>query len=634
MSALLAALVPRRRTGLVLAGVGAVIVAGGVLAFALTRGDAAAQPCRDVTGALDAQWPGDQREALAQRFVEIDRHQRDRSAGRVLQLLDDRADRWRAARIDVCEAARVRTSQTPELTAKRLDCLDRSLVTFETVLAHLRRVATPADLVYGITLVRMKPDPDECTAERADRRAPALASRELVARVAAFVAASLRGQVSEVLAQAPAITAEVEQLGDLELIKEVRWAIAEVSGWTDTRTQRDALRRAAEAATAVGDHALAAAAWSRAAENASEVGEDRAVDDLLAMARAAAALSKDPEAMQRVDVSTSSVALDRGDLDAAIAGCGAVLRTSAERALLGAKGRAYDCLEDALMRAERWTELDELVLTWEPSMVEAWGDQHPYVLIMRGHRAHALFHLDQRDAARAIWRDTDAGLRAAYGDDSLAVMNLWSDIAIAESEGGAVATEEAKAASTRAIEIGKRALPAGDVQLARLWWIHATMLDGTDDDGARVAYEQALTVYDKLDDREQWARLAVTAAALDQRTGRCTTAEPRLARVIAAAAAGEVSPLVGSVARVSQGACVGARDVDAGLALIAQAAAELVAAGEVQMAADAELTAAELAFAHGRKAEARALAKTARARVTTDSGTDATLRARADKLLQ
>jgi eukaryotic-like serine/threonine-protein kinase len=634
MAALIVALARPRWTGWIVGGVIAAAIATTATTTAIVVADEpAAAPCAGVAGDVDDRWTPRRRDEVVGALAAIDHPRANQVAHRVATLLDDRAARWRAARLEVCEAARVHAVIAADVEAGRVACLDRSLEQLDAAAARLAQTGDAAGLSHANAVARTGIDPAECvTASPADSP---IAPRELIGRVAAIQAASHAGDVQAVLAEAPALLAEVEASGDRELVRDLWGPMAFASQWSSTERARDAGRRAAEAATAVGDDLGATLWWAHSAELAAQGGDFSAVDDLLSMARAAATRSRRDDARRRVVVAEGSVAIERHQLELAITSCRGVVEGVDDPTFTIVREVALQCLGDALVRAERWDD----ALSWNERLVaEAtahYGADHPTVVQARGRRALIAFERGDRTAARALWAAVLATLELSHGPDSLAVMLLLLDIGNLESEDGGLATPEARAAIERAMAIARQILPADDVQRAGVAWSYANLLSASGDhERAAAVFDESLAIFEARRDDETWARLAVTAADNDARRGRCARARPRLDRIARLAEAEAVSTGVGAVARAVAGACLAETGaIDAGLAELAGAATQLVAAGDLLFAADIEITAAEIEARRGRRAAARALARTARARLPGDSGTEDQLRARADAVL-
>ncbi|HUQ05176.1 MAG TPA: serine/threonine-protein kinase [Kofleriaceae bacterium] len=117
---------PRSRRAWVLAGVGAVAVAGTATAIVLaTRAPAAEGPsCDGLGAAFEPTWNPERAAALTQRGV----------AARVVTALDRYRDDWTAARTRACAETR-RGASSPDLLDRRNRCLEQRRLEIDTIVA-------------------------------------------------------------------------------------------------------------------------------------------------------------------------------------------------------------------------------------------------------------------------------------------------------------------------------------------------------------------------------------------------------------------------------------------------------------------------------------------------------------------
>jgi tetratricopeptide (TPR) repeat protein len=230
MPALLAALerlLPRRRAAL-LGAVGLIGLLGGALGFELaTRGPV----CTGATAAFADAWGEDGRAALAQAFAATGLAYAEDTTRRVDARLGEYQARWLAAHTATCEATHLRHSQSLELMARRLRCLDQrrdELAALLTVFA-----AADAEVVrHAVTAAAALPAPETCV-DLIDRgrddpsadpaRLAALAEQRR--RLATAAAQASAGHYDVARTIAAAVLAEAGTLADRPLQAEARAAL-------------------------------------------------------------------------------------------------------------------------------------------------------------------------------------------------------------------------------------------------------------------------------------------------------------------------------------------------------------------------------------------------------------------------
>ncbi len=147
MTALVAELEPRSRTGWVLGGLTAAGLAGGAIAALAVGGVLQdADPCAHAAdGLAEVVTPARTRE-LAAGFGAVGLPYAAASAARAEAAIAAYAADWSAMRLEACRANRVRGQQSDELFDRRVACLDRRLAALDGVLAVLTARPT-ADVV-------------------------------------------------------------------------------------------------------------------------------------------------------------------------------------------------------------------------------------------------------------------------------------------------------------------------------------------------------------------------------------------------------------------------------------------------------------------------------------------------------
>jgi len=629
MTALIAELSPRSRAAYVSAGAGAFGIAGAVaLTFALASGDPGAS-CAHAADRLARSWTTATRDALVAGLRSVPADANRTSTDRIVELLDARAARWRTVAIGTCQAKQART-EPADLTRRRTDCLERSAVAFEAAVGRLQQVASAAELPVAAAVARGGLDAEECGTADVAARVARVASPALVQRVAALQLAALAdGDVSD----GQRLVTELEAVGDQELLAEVWWVIARDVRNSSAATQRSATRKAAEAASTVGRHAMAAAAWARAASIAAELGDLRTVDDLLAMATSAAALSKSDDAARRVEVARASVALERNDVATAERLARAVIVATEGQPLDDAREAAFEVLTDTFVHSRQWVALEEVTQRHELLATERWGSNSDIGLQARARRAIARWQQGDHEGGRGL-RAEAIRVLTARDPDSMLLLRTLQDTARDESEGGNVWPPEAEAVLAQAVALVRRALPVDDVQRARVMGLEAARHAAAGRvEEAHAAWAESLAALEKQDDINEWALYAQNEAMFDQANEQCPRAIERLRQITIRGRDGAIRPALVAMSKCLLGSCQTLTDADVGIATMLEGIAELKAANQQPVAADCELTAAEVELKRGHRAQGRALAIGVRQRFTGEGGLDSYLRDKANAIL-
>jgi tetratricopeptide (TPR) repeat protein len=219
----------RRRTVLLGAVVGAVVLAGGVgMQRLATRSQRMCGAAADkLAGIWELGDDGARRTAVHRAFLATGRGFAEQTWGRVSPLLDDYSRRWTASYTDSCEATHVRGDQSAEVLDLRTTCLEGSRGALRALTDLLER-ADGKVLVEAVNAAQALPALDRCSdvaALRAVVPPPDAAARARVAvlstRLAQIRALRDTGQWVLALDQVRAMTDEARAVGYEPLLAEV-----------------------------------------------------------------------------------------------------------------------------------------------------------------------------------------------------------------------------------------------------------------------------------------------------------------------------------------------------------------------------------------------------------------------------
>ncbi|MBX7080373.1 MAG: serine/threonine-protein kinase [Nannocystaceae bacterium] len=390
-------------------GFGAVTLVG-TAALALTW--PRAPGCDRADEGLDGSWGAQREAALREQLRASGSPIAAQTHAQLAQGLDDWTDRWRAQRIDACEATRVRGAQSDLLLDRRMRCLDRMRARLDAALAVLE--AADRDLVARAPdVVAALPDPAACgdvdrlLAQIAPPGDPALAQAvEDERRVLgdAWVAGDF-GRFAEAAEQAT----RVRDGGTAREYPPLRAEASLVLGIAQWRAQENAAGEAAlteafHGAIASGDDETAAAA---ARELLCTLGQ---VPDSTARAQwwAAMAASIAARAGEGIELRLERRACEGWSLFAAgrYAEAEAVYRGAiAEAAAVpdsAAVPQLYDRLGSLLASIERHAEAAQEHQRAIELATALRGPEHPLVLAARGNLAGDLLRLGRAGAALSI----------------------------------------------------------------------------------------------------------------------------------------------------------------------------------------------------------------------------------------
>ena len=610
MDALLADLEPSNKWLWVAGGVGVAALATTTVLLGITRPEGS-DPCRGVEQPIDAVWGDPQRTAVRAALGSL--------APSVIAVLDDRTARWRASRLDACQSSYVAYEpQSLDERDQRYACLDRALLDQRAAIELIARGGDGRLRANATQLASAGRDPAECTRRYATTRVttgtPARIDPALAIEMATMAALREADQFEQFLARRDEIERRVLASGDQEAIADwffsVSYMLRQVG---DGALIREPMRRAAEAALAARRDDYAAHAWAELAVMTARASEIEGAENLLVMARGAAARADRPITGVWLALAEGQVALEKGAPELAIEKCRHALELARglgleSSYLLDTSGCMFDAqlargdLQGALAAAK--TRLDR--------MVALYGADSPAE--HEGHRSLAIAYAALGDEKNQLaeWRLALAGIEKHYGPDSAQLVWTLKDFAIAQTPGGAMSTPEALAAIKRAVAIAEKTFAPTDPQRAPLYEALAYVHGGHQNLEASIAaYDKAIAMYEKLDDPLALARTLYNSADAYKQSERCDRALPRFERAAKVAAATGSAALMEGNALYGRGACLGAAKqwVEADAAL--RTSIELIdkVDGQHLFGAQSRWELAEQLVKRGKKAEGLAIAQ-------------------------
>jgi len=556
MRALLDSLAPPRRTtrmAVVALAVGA--AAAGVPFLVADRGT---PPCTDTTADLASVWSPSVSAEVHAALAGLPVPDAPAFADAVVARLGAHADRWRAMKIDTCEASRVRKTDDAAITVRRTACLARSLDGLRAAIS-LARTGDAVTKSNILAALGAGTAPSECTAAGTDQGWAAPASSALSQRLAEVEAARAVGRSPFVLANAPSLAAELEAAGDLQGAARAYLALASSANQSNAAI-RDSARKAAVLAAQAGDDFLEAKAWSTAAVVVAHDPAERTFEELIAMAEAAATRSgRATEARIGIEIARGRHELGVRDYDKAIASCKHALdaaRTQQLRDGSKLELNALGCLADTYYYAERWPEAVQVSQTRLALARSLEGDTSGLTLECMRQAAIATMWSGKLDEGRAAMRDTIERETVVFGAESRHVLESWWRLAQAESHDGELASERGLEASQHAVAIATKVLGPEEIRRATIFMTHGDILSALGKtDESLAAYEGVLAVYDRVDNPKRWAPVAYNVADGYIRAGKCDRALPIVERIIALAGAGRVGGSLGPTATGLRGTC-------------------------------------------------------------------------------
>ena len=269
MDEMLDALVPgrwkvRRRFVIVAAVVG--IVAAGLVGYRSRREQTI---CTGAERKLLGVWDAERRQAVEKAFLTTGKPYAPDAWKGAARNLDAYTSGWVKAHTDACEATHFRGEQSEELLDLRVACLDTHL----RQTAALTKLFSEADsevVEHAVEASQSLPSVNECADAQNLRssvsppqdpatNAKVEATRLKLARVKALEKA---GKYREALSLAEPALAAARAIGYLPLEAEALYQVGRAAGGLeDEKRAESALRDAADAAEAAGNHEIAARAW-------------------------------------------------------------------------------------------------------------------------------------------------------------------------------------------------------------------------------------------------------------------------------------------------------------------------------------------------------------------------------------
>ena len=393
-------------------------------------------PCRRAAAALDDSWTPAVATELGDKLTAA----HDRTS---VARLDAWAGRWRAARLEVCRAGRVRGAESERLLDVRGACLDRGRAELAALVAELR-VAELTALTGVAEAVAALTDPGECANSSAlALLAPvAAAQRAAVAeveRTAAVVRARLGTSTRVDPAAGAALVAAATATGHAPTLAAAHLVHAELLRRAGDAVAADVAARAAVVAAEIGHDDLGAArAWISRVGAAGDRRDLGAVDEWTQLAGAAVTRAGDPPPLvARLANDLGLLAMNRGELGRArheleralairrtLAGAAPDLDVARTLSALGHVARLRGEFDRALAWFDEAVAIEEGVL--DPSHPEVARDHH--------NAAGALRLLGRLDEAEARYRLALRLRTAALGPDH-------PDVGLSHNSLGLVAIE-------------------------------------------------------------------------------------------------------------------------------------------------------------------------------------------------
>ncbi|NVB39865.1 serine/threonine protein kinase [Pseudenhygromyxa sp. WMMC2535] len=392
---------------------------------------------------------------------------------------DDWSESWRAARLQACQATRLRGEQTADVLELRLACLDRQLVRFETSLGGLRKV----DLEPGVLLDRLVeqrewlPSPERCDAlsileggggDSSGELAADDARGALLERIAGVEGLLDAASYGEAIEQAERVVSDARLVDDEALEAEalrILGTTLHARGRSPERAKAT-LREAAllarrsraervfvEAATVlVGEYALSdvelAKLWSELARIALEE------------------LGGDLELEVGLGLAIGDLAMVEGNYELALVHHRRVLGLVDEKT--PSHLRALRKVSDDLREIGRFEEARELLEQGREQAIEVWGPKHPDVARTLVALANVLAEQSRFGEALEFAQRSLAISEEIHGPSSLEVARTLNSIAIIHDEAGRYGAAVRTLERARAIMVRHRGEAHPDVAVVEV----------------------------------------------------------------------------------------------------------------------------------------------------------------------
>jgi len=418
-------------------------------------------PCAASAAAAETLWSEDDAAQVRSAFNATGAAHAEAIADRVDEMLAQRRSDWAAARVEVCEANRVRAEESDTLHDLRLRCLDRRAAEMTALVAALGESDATGALSDAITAVGDLPDLTRCDAASVrdvEHAIPAAddAQRE-VAQLRREIdrawAEHALGRYDAALARAETVVAEAEHAGFPPLVAEALALLGAAQGRVAAPgVAEPTLRRARRLAAEIGNDRLVAEVmvrWLRTVMFADELAR---VDELADHARAAALRAGTSTA--EIDAIVGEARLQSGDAEGAIAAL-----TEAFAAETRADRRAIVQVNLGSARLAMGEPAAALEL-YEEALAGAtahFGADHPSLGFYLHRVGRGLRAVGRHDEAVATLERVLASREATLGREDRAIASILADLAATERDIGrlaAAADHQRRALAIRIAEYG------------------------------------------------------------------------------------------------------------------------------------------------------------------------------------
>ncbi|NVB39206.1 serine/threonine protein kinase [Pseudenhygromyxa sp. WMMC2535] len=438
--------------------------------------------CEDGAAMFEGIWDPGVRDEFHQRALVSNLPYAERTWTTIAEGFEGWSESWRAARLQACEATRLRGEQTVEVLDLRLACLDRQLVRFKATLDGLRaRELDPEALLDQLIEQRERlPSPERCDAlsilERGGSEHAQVISdevrEELLERIASVEGLIDAASYDEAVARAEGVVDDARELGDAPLEAEALriLGLALHGQASDPERTRAVLREAAVLAQRSGaERVFVGAATALIDEHA--LGHVELAGLWAELARATLdGLGGDVELEIDLLLALGDLAMVEGDYEQALDHHRRVLELVRERS--GERHpthlRALRKLSDDLRELGRFAEATEILERTREQAAEVWGPKHPEVARTLDALANVLTEQSRLDEALTLAERSLAINEELGGPSSAAVARTLNSIAIIHDEAGRYGEAARVLERARAILIARRGAEHPDVAVVEV----------------------------------------------------------------------------------------------------------------------------------------------------------------------
>jgi len=467
--------------------VGALVVAASVGFVAYQRATA----CSDLASVLDPVWDPSRSRRMASTLDSL-------VPGRLFETIDAYARRWVDARVEVCEATRLRGDQSEKLMDARVDCLDRRLDALD-VLLTLTEAGRTGDVAETQASISRLPDPRACVdLSSSSTEAPAAppGMEDKLSRLEALMATGLlREGLDEAAALVKSSTA-----GPAYWQAEARSWLARYQSRLDQ--SEEAMRSwestAALAERAAHDRLRFDAYIEQIVLDQGETVHQPRVDRTLTRAKAVLQrMGGGARSAARLAAVEARILKNRGDLvGCRSAGEEAVALLAAADAALFDKLAAYQVLLECMISRGDRREAVEVSERAIREAREALGPNHPFLVGLESQlsRAHD-FSGNREEAEAAARRALEIALRS-LGPGHTATGEAYQSLANAQFRTGEFAkgAENTKRALDIETQVNGRTIRAGILTSS-----YALFLDRAGElDRSLVEHDRAVALLQEL----------------------------------------------------------------------------------------------------------------------------------------